>query len=308
MSYELRPYESFGKNLRRIFRQQIKSALAFLRGEKTPRDTVVHEIRKHLKKSRAVLRLAREQIGRREFRRQDKRLRNAGRLMREIRDAEVRLQTIRQLEDVTHHHYRSYQKIERLLAVELENFVMAFDGWREHTLALLEQANEAAGKWPKSRCGERQLRRVIQRTYKSGRKALAAARTHPSVANIHELRKHVKSLGYQISIIRPWNHLVIGAAHAELTDLGHLLGRIHDIKCLTDRLHLEQRETHWGKQDDELLKAAENIETALQRDGVELAERFFAERPRDFGAYIDELFADRRHASENNLAEELVAA
>jgi CHAD domain-containing protein len=125
MSYELRADQSLGKNLRRMFRRQVGAALAVAKGVDEPNDTRVHALRKHLKKARAVLQLVRKKIGK-AYRRQDRRLRDVGRLMREIRDAEVRLQTMRQLEDATHHHYLSYQKTERLLALELENFLVAF--------------------------------------------------------------------------------------------------------------------------------------------------------------------------------------
>ena len=71
MSYGLRADQSLGKNLRRIFRQQIDAALAVAKGTDEPNDTRVHAMRKHLKKARAVLQLAREEIGK-AFRREDR--------------------------------------------------------------------------------------------------------------------------------------------------------------------------------------------------------------------------------------------
>ena len=308
MSCELRRGQSMAKNLRTLFRRQIEGALRLTRSQEEPGDTLVHEVRKHLKKARAVLNLVRPHIGGRAFRRQDRKLRDVGRSMKEIRDAEVRLQTMRELEDVTHHHYRSYQKIEAILAVELEDFHAAFGGWETGAVALLKRADELAAKWPITGYTEKQLGRAMKRAYKSGRKTMAAARSDSSAANLHELRKRVKLLGYQVGIVQPWNHIVIGEAHAELIDLGHLLGRVHDLIFLADRLRLERREKHWGKQDDELLATIEASETALRRDGIELADRFFAERPRKFRRHIDEWFKDRRHADENQVAEALVNA
>jgi CHAD domain-containing protein len=306
MRYELRLDQSLGKNLRRIFRQQINGALALARGQKEPGDTLVHDTRKHLKKARAVLRLVRKEIGNGAFRRQDRRLRDASRLMTEIRDAEVRLQTMRQLEAITHHHYRSYQNIEKLLAAELKNFLAAFGGWEKKAVQLLERADKLGKKWPTSGYGEQELRRAVRRSYKSGRKALAMAHKELSSANIHELRKQVKLLGYQVRILRPWNNVVIGEALRELTQLGHLLGRVHDLTFLADRLRLERRERHWGKQDDELLAVIENSEAELQRDGIEIAERFFAERRREFGAHIDEWFGDRQQSNADSVAASLL--
>src|SRR5713226_8991093 len=92
MSYELKNAQTLGDNLRRICRKQIEAAIAVAAGEKKSSDTPVHEVRKHLKKARAALRLIRKEIGHGLFREQDRCLRNVGRLTSEIRDAEVRLQ------------------------------------------------------------------------------------------------------------------------------------------------------------------------------------------------------------------------
>lgn len=306
MKYELRPDQSLGENLRRIFRQQINGALALAQGEKEPGDTLVHDVRKHLKKARSVLQLVRKEIGNGGFRGQDRRLRDVGRLMTESRDAEVRLQTMRQLEEVTHHHYRSYQKIEKLLAAELENFLAAFGGWEKKAIPLLERADQLGKKWPRLDYREQELRRAVRRTYKSGRRALAKVQKELSSANIHELRKQVKLLGYQVRILRPWNEVVIGELLRELTELGHLLGRVHDLTLLADRLRLERGERHWGKQDDELLAVIEKTKAELQRDGVEIAERFFAERRAEFGLHIDEWFEDSRQTNADSVAESLL--
>ncbi len=101
MSYELKHDQTLGDNLRRICRKQIEAAIAVAAGEKKSSDTPVHEVRKHLKKARAALRLIRKEIGHGLFREQDRCLRNVGRLTSEIRDAEVRLQTVRQLQGIT---------------------------------------------------------------------------------------------------------------------------------------------------------------------------------------------------------------
>src|SRR2546421_3135591 len=123
MSYQLKHRETLGENLRRICRQQIEWAIAIAKGEKKPNDTPVHETRKHLKKARAALRLVRKEIGRGLFRQQDHCLRDVARLISEIRDAEVRLQTVRQLQGITHRRGRAaYGKLEAMLTLELENF------------------------------------------------------------------------------------------------------------------------------------------------------------------------------------------
>src|SRR6266478_7412305 len=131
MRYQLRQDETPGDGLRRICRKQIELAIAIAAGEKEAKDTPVHETRKHLKKARAALRLVRKEIGRGLFRQQDHCLRDVARLISEIRDAEVRLQTVRQLQGITHRRGRAaYGKLEAMLTLELENFMAAFAEWQ----------------------------------------------------------------------------------------------------------------------------------------------------------------------------------
>src|SRR5205814_943342 len=100
MSYELRHEDTLGKNLQRICRKQIEGAIAIAHGRQDCEESPVHATRKHLKKARAALRLVEKAMGRGFFRRQDRSLRDAGRLITDLRDAEVRLQTVRQLQEI----------------------------------------------------------------------------------------------------------------------------------------------------------------------------------------------------------------
>ena len=80
MSFELKPDQSLGRNIRRLARKQMNAVLEELTGpRKGPRDEAVHEARKSFKKDRAVLRLARPAIGRKTYRAQNACFRDAGR-------------------------------------------------------------------------------------------------------------------------------------------------------------------------------------------------------------------------------------
>ena len=307
MSYQLNVDQSLGDNCRRIFRKQIDGALSVAKGKKEPADTPVHAMRKHLKKARAVLRLVREEIGRDSFRQQDDRLRDVGRLMTEIRDAEVRLQTVRQIEHAIHRrHNVAFRKIDMLLRFELENFLVAFHGWEKQAMPLLERVRDAIEKWAIGDYARKQLRQAVRRTYKRGRNALAVVKAKPSTANFHKLRRQVKLLGYQLRILEPLNRVVVGTVSDELTDLGHLLGRVHDLSFLGDRLRRERDEPDWAKRDEDLLGTIESSQAELERDGLEIAERFFAERPRDFARLIKEWFEDQEHANSTSVTEALI--
>src|SRR6266852_6950523 len=187
MSYELKHGQTLGDNLRRICRKKIEGAIAIASGEKKTHDTPVHQMRKHLKKSRAALRLVRKEIGHGLFREQDRCLRDVGRLTSEIRDAEVRLQTVRQLQGITQRRGRAtYAKLEGMLMLELENFMAAFAEWQAQAVPLLERALANVDCWPLDQFNCKQLRCAVQRTYKGARKALSLAEATPTVENFHQ--------------------------------------------------------------------------------------------------------------------------
>src|SRR5438876_3643756 len=230
MSYELKQGQTLGDNLRRICRKQIEAAIAITTGEKKASDTPVHEVRKHLKKARAALRLVRKEIGRGLFREQDRCLRDVGRLISEIRDAEVRLQTVRQLQGITQRRGRAtYAKLEGMLMLELENFMAAFAEWQTQALPMLERAHANIDCWPLDQFNCKQLRCAVQRTYKGARKTLAAADTTPSVENFHQFRTRAKRLWYDLRILRPINPVVLKNLSDDLRAMANLLGRAHDL-------------------------------------------------------------------------------
>src|ERR1043166_1901865 len=99
MSYELRQDEILGDGIRRIVSHQIESAIKASKAEQNGKGSPVHENRQHLKKARAALCLVSGEIDRDVWKRADRCLEKVGDLISEVRDAEVRLETVRELRD-----------------------------------------------------------------------------------------------------------------------------------------------------------------------------------------------------------------
>jgi CHAD domain-containing protein len=319
MSYQLRHSQKLGDNLRRICRKQIEAAIEITKGEKKSNDTPVHQVRKHLKKARAALRLMRKEIGRGLFREQDCILRDIGRLTSEIRDAEVRLQTVQQFQGIKQrrrHGRGNYSKLEGMLMLELENFMAAFAEWQTQALPMLEKACANIDCWPLDQFSCKQLRRAVQRSYKDARRALKLAEADPTPENFHRFRTRAKRLWYELRILRPINPVVLRNLSDDLRSLGNLLGRAHDLSFLGDRLRREDRSGNgrmrragqpaWEREGHNLLALIEVSQGDLQRGATELAEHFFAERPRDFGERLAGWLDDWEHKTSHSVAEALV--
>ena len=145
MSYELRQDETVGDGIQRIVCDQIESAIKASRTQQNGKGSPVHETRKHLKKARAALRLVHGEISHDLWKREDKCLRKVGQLISEVRDAEVRLQTVRQLREFARGKKRSFQETEELLAFELDSFLAAFSEWPDEARQQLTQTLDASG-------------------------------------------------------------------------------------------------------------------------------------------------------------------
>src|SRR5262249_458225 len=157
------------------------------------------------------------EIGRGLFRQQDHALRDVARLTSEIRDAEVRLQTVRELKEVTHKRGRnSYGKLEGLLILELENFMAAFAGGQTQAVPLLEQEALAVDCWTLGQFNWKEVRCGVQTSYKQARRALTKATANPTTENFHAFRTKAKTLWYQLRILRPVNPVVLKALSDDL--------------------------------------------------------------------------------------------
>ena len=308
MSYQLKHGQALGENVRRICRKQIEAAIAITTGEKKTNDSPVHEVRKHLKKARAALRLVRKEIGAGLFREQDRCLRDVARLTSEIRDAEVRLQTVRELQGITQRRRRrgAYPKLEGMFMMELENFMAAFAEWQTQAVPILERTHANVDCWPLDHFDCKQLRRAVQRTYKSARKALTCVEATPTAENFHRFRTRSKRLWYELRILRPVNPVVLKNLSDDLRALGNLLGRAHDLSFLGDRLRRNDQKSEWEREGHKLLAVIEVSQGDLQRGAAELAEHFFAERPRDFGDRIADWLKDWENDASPSMLEKLV--
>jgi CHAD domain-containing protein len=308
MGYELRNDEALGESIRRICRAQVMRGIEIANGSRETDDTPVHEIRKHLKKARAALRLVRKEIGRTLFRQQDHWIRDVARLVSEVRDAEVRLQTVRELQSIKRRRGRAlYGRLEQMLALELDNFVAGFAEWQIQAKPLLEQTRDAVDNWPVQQFDCRQLRRAVQTSYKKARRCLTEARRNPSPKAFHDFRTQAKVLAHQLRILRPINPVVLKNLGDELGSVGDLLGRAHDLTFLGERLHRDDGQSAWKREGQRLLAVLEVSQNDLQRAAADLAERFFAERPRNFGARLDTWLDEWMAASTQSVAEELVS-
>ncbi len=297
MSYKIQDDEQLGESIRRIVCEQIESAIAASRAERNGESSPVHETRKHLKKARAALRLIRwpsDSV----YKCEDRRLRNVGRLISNIRDAEVRLSTVRQLRAVHDgKRARTLEQTEELLAFELDNFLAAFSDWQEEAAQKLKRTQEKIAHWDVSGVTHRHVCQSLRDSYRDARAALAIAKEKRSARAFHELRKRTKVLWYQLRLLRPLHPAVFHDLNADLRALGEHLGHAHDLCFLAEGLRGMADTTRRKKGQRAVEALIQSREKDVQRTALALAERIYAEKPKAFTKRISDHFEEWEQAN-----------
>ena len=295
MGFRLKLREPLSDGLKRVFREQIQSALELCWHPAKERGVTVHEVRKHLKKLRAAMRLAVGEIGKNRHAREDRCVRQIGRLVSDLRDAQVRLQTLIQLREETAKGSgeNRFARIEELLTLERESFSAAFAGWQKQAIPKLEHAGERLSRWRLEDTTWKQICGAVAKIYKRGQRALAKTIKKPVPENFHAWRKRVKDLWYQLRVLQPLNRVVLEEMAHEVEILGELLGREHDFDFLLARLEKESGDEALRDELAQLEKLIRKRGKRLCTNALELGRRFYAEPSKAFAKRIS-IFVNKR--------------
>ena len=187
MAFRLKLREPLPEGLKRVFCEQIDSALHLCQNPAKQRGVTVHEVRKHLKKLRAAMRLAIGAVGKNCHAEEDRCVRKIGRLISDLRDAQVRLQTFIKLRDkaAKNSGKQCFPRTEELLLLERESFCAAFDGWQKEAMPQLEHVSERLIGWPLDDLNWKQICNAVCKVYRRGQRALATTIDDPDAENFH---------------------------------------------------------------------------------------------------------------------------
>ena len=281
-AYRLKRNEKPTAGVRRVASGRTADALEQLRdGSSEDFADAVHEARKDMKKLRAVLRLVRDDVGEDVYRCENRRFRDAGRVLAGPRDAEVKLDTL----DSLRRRHR-----DRLSDVSLRRFEDALRSDREtaarevgvdRAAAEIDAGREAIEDWPLRRDGWSLLAPGLECSYRRGRTRFADVRKVASDGAVHEWRKRVKDLQYQLRLVRNSWPDVIDVIADQAGELSDLLGEHHDLAVLRDDA-LTRRELFADDALGTLLEAIHVRQRDLADHALTLGRRIYAEKPKPF--------------------------
>jgi CHAD domain-containing protein len=149
-----------------------------------------------------------------------------------LRDAHVRLQTLVELRE---NDAKRFSHLENFLSIERESFSAAFAGWQKQAIPDLKKLQRRLAVLPLDDLTWKTVCRSIAQSYRCGRDSLARALKKPNAKCMHEWRKEVKQLWYQLRLLTPLNRVVLEKIAADAKALGQLLGCDHDYAFLMQR-------------------------------------------------------------------------
>jgi CHAD domain-containing protein len=299
MPYQLKAHETFSEGIKRIVAEELASALKSLRGdaqddtEDDAHDTI-HDARKRFKKLRAALRLVRSDLGEKRYRQLNALLRNAGRQLSELRDAEVLVTTLDALaehsKDAHDAHatatdgklrQKAFREARKTLLARQQRGVVHAGGL---TAEVAKTVAPLQNRIARRRLGNGwdAVSPNLRRGYARGRKAFAEAYRHPSDDSFHEWRKGVKELWYHLRILNPLWPEVMGELKAQAGKLADVLGAEHDLAVLSQTLSAAPGEFGDAAEVDALLARIEVRRNTLRNEARLLGGRLYADKPKGF--------------------------
>lgn len=280
MQYGLSSKETPASGIRRISAELIEHIDGLLSMDQPLDDSDIHELRKTIKKLRALLVLLADGLSRKRLRSTRKPLRQLAGQLEGARDSAVLLESLAHIrahfsdlldESAT----ASVQEIlETRYRRHMEKQVEGID--IEAARCDLRQVREEVGKLKCRKMTPGRLRKHIIRTAREGARSLDTLGADPSTANSHRLRKDVKALWYQLRLFKKIGPKTLPSLLDALDRLGETLGLDHDMAMLQETIEeLPGIDTHPARK-ELLTSLIESRRIDLLGQSIRLADRIYA--------------------------------
>ena len=283
MAYTFRLDEPIGVGAGRVGCEQIDQAIALLDEPADPH-RAVHEARKCLKRTRALLRLAQPAIPEKTFRTENGRFRDIARSLSHARQSQAMLEALARLEEAAVQS-GGRQRFERVCAwFESRRSAVEQDldeGTLEAALAGLRKARRRFAGIHLEDAAERTFDGLAD-CYRRGRKTRRQAEKHGEDEAYHEWRKSVQHHWRHMQLLAPCWPAALEVRVATAKELSQTLGDDHDLYELIGQLRANQEELGSASAIEALIGVCAERQRALRRQARILGDRLYAEKPAAF--------------------------
>jgi CHAD domain-containing protein len=313
MNRLLKRKEGLTVGLQRVSEELLRDLLQAMGQEKlTPKQ--VHDARKIIKNLRAMLRLTRGALSDEARKARNQALRNLAEPLSGPRDAAVTLAAFENLYNkglngnphpkaepswATQLHQSLSDKARAL--VPAESYEDGVEEVRRLVQLLPVKDAQSRGGGTQTRDNDSWKSIVeegLRKTYRQGRRRMRQVVANPETSDEewHELRKRVKDLGYQLTLLKKVKG--IKPLLRKLDDVGTALGDARDLTLLRDSLGNVQEKNqlkpadHWDYQ--RLLTHIEERSQELHRHALKVIGRVYRQGSKRFSARLEKRFRQWR--------------
>ena len=289
MSFELHQRKHIEQELVRIVRRELRNAArAVTTSAGSKFDSAVHDSRKSVKKVRAVAACL-EQTGAKLPRKDRKRLKSAARALSRLRDSAAIVDTFdrvrrRYPKQLSEHTYGILRR-GLVGARNLEQSRGRRDGTVSEAVERLETTRKSAKQWASPSIDVSAIVAVVAVSYRRSRGAMKRAHATGQSATLHRWRKELKTLWYQLRLVKP---LTTGVAPlvADLKRLETELGDDQNLVVLAAMLR-GCRDLRTMRADIRRIdRLATRMRQLLRRRAFALGRRLYARQPKAFARWI----------------------
>jgi CHAD domain-containing protein len=290
VGFQVKKNESASAGVRRIARELVDHAVELIEKKKADPAETIHELRKQLKKFRAVLRLVRGELGGEVYKRDNVAARDLGRKLSPARDAGVRVSSLESLQKTYEKDFpaEGMASIRKRLVTRHRAAVrrVGVDSTLSFIARDLKALRRRVRTWPLAKEGYPCLEPGLRRVYRQGKKSEADAYVSGSDEAFHEYRKRAKDLRYLVDLLEPVWPEVMQDVEKTLHKLTDCLGDDHDLSDLRRILTTSPRLTRGSRDVTRVLELIDRRRSELQAEARPIGSRTYCEKPKAFSARI----------------------
>ncbi|MES2790156.1 MAG: CHAD domain-containing protein [Planctomycetota bacterium] len=296
MTLRLKPTTAVGPRTQKIVQREIDASLHNLSQDhfdEKQQDDAIHDIRKRLKKVRAVLRLVRAGLHQKTFRREKNCFRETAEPLRDVRDAQVLIETFDKLlrnsnDNLSLRACADFREFLETRKQQICDQFWATSLHRHHVMRHLRHARRYLAAKQLSHLTWPVLRRGLKEVYIAGSQAFSIATTNQTAEHLHDWRKQVKCLWYQLQVLKPvWEKMQDEFGH-ELDQLAEILGDDHDLAMLHQVVMTEAIAGGHDAELEDLTVVIDRRRSELERAAFDLGRQVYRHRPKVLMQQIDD--------------------
>jgi len=295
MSFRLENNETLSFGLKRIILELIDKSVFNLSKGNGSFNEDVHDTRKNFKKVRTVLRLIRNELGEENYQIENSFYRDAGRILSDLRDSTVLIQTFDKLVISSELEMSNFDfSVFREFLIEKQKHIRTAKSKKSAVINSLSTdlllARSRVFDWPLSGDEFKLIKKNLQLIYEQGKKYMYAMFSEAIKENVHEWRKRVKDLWYATRILGNIWPEMMSPLDILLGKLSDALGDANDLFLLKEKIISNQSKFKDDQHTRELINFIDRRIIDLLREARSIGRKVYSEDSKYFVGRLQNYF------------------